>query len=110
MINEIGTISNTIIPEIESFTSDGENFEVAIALNDTYKNADFLKIEYNTDNLTTSLFNIFTQANAGETLVAYLDNTWKDSGNLILTQNTEFTHLDGSKIKLGRLKQVTIFF
>jgi hypothetical protein len=60
--------------------------------------------------VVSSLFNIFTQANAEDTQVAFLENNWKDTDNLILTQDTEFTKTDGSKIKLGRLKQVVIFF
>jgi len=110
VIREIGTISNTIIPAIQSFTSNGIGFEVSLTLNDTFQNADFLKIEYNENDVVSSLFNIFTQANAEDTQVAFLENNWKDTDNLILTQDTEFTKTDGSKIKLGRLKQVVIFF
>ena len=110
VIHEIGTISNTIIPAIQSFTSNGIGFEVSLTLNDTFQNADFLKIEYNEDDITASLLNIFTKANAGETQVAFLENTWKESDNLILTQDTVFIKNDGSEIRLGALKQVVIFF
>jgi type II secretory pathway pseudopilin PulG len=111
MIHEIGDVSSSSRPEIHSWTRSWDNFEAEIALDDSYTNADYLKIEYDEENETASFLKLIPQVNAGNTIEAYKENDWKTVWKLILNQDTVFTKKDGSTIKLGQInKKVTIFF